>query len=151
MSIINEALKKSGQPILTEVKEPAKRRPNWGPAFVLGVLLVITTPILVPLITNPAPDSAKRELAVGPDLSRPHQVKRQFGIEEAALPRAAQNVTTRFAMNGLVYSSDESYALINGKVLRTGDSVGGARLLEITPDGAVLEYRGQQIALPANA
>jgi hypothetical protein len=151
MSIINEALKKSGQPILTEVKEPAQRRPNWGPFFVIGVLLVITTPILMPLITDPGQGGAKREMAVGPDLSRPHQVKRQFGIEEAALPRAAQNVTTRFAMSGLVYSAAESYALINGKVLKTGDSVNGARLLEITPDGAVLEYRGQQIVLPANA
>lgn len=153
MSIINEALKKAGQPILTEIKDARKgpRAMNWGPVFVIGVLLVIGAPILTPILRDSrSSDGSARQTAVGPEVSHP-EVRRQFGVEETALPRTAQGMGPRFAMSGLVFSNETSYCLINGKVLKVGDAVGEARLVRITPDSAVLEYRGQQIVLPASA
>ena len=154
MSIINEALKKAGQPILTEVKESSKKKKatNWGPFFVIAVLLAITTPLMAPLLRNPyrSGEAGRREMAVGPDLSSQAHVQKQFAIEEAALPRPMSGIASHFALSGLVYSSGGSMCLINGKVMQVGDTVGGAKLVRVTPQGAVLEYRGQEVTLPAN-
>ena len=152
MSIINEALKKAGQPIITEIQEaPKKRRANWGPFFVLSVLVVITMPILSPLLHNPyRNEGAPRQTAVGPDLSHPN-LKKQFAMEQAPLPVMAPGTSPRFAMSGLVYSSGGSFCLINGKVVQEGETVNGAKLVKVTADAATLEYHGQQITLPANA
>ncbi len=80
----------------------------------------------------------------------------QFGIEESpilppspgpigASPSAA--LKTNFSLSGIVYSPKESYCIINDKVVKVGERVGGATLLAITPEKVVLDYQGETIAL----
>ena len=181
MSIINEALKKAGQSILSETKkspvsppsifrlEPLKKKKpvNWGPIFVMSVLVLITAPILAPLFHSSyrtlPPAVAGQEYAHLADKnlqtgSEP-TLKAQFGIEEIPLsaPQTIPNVPRmtaalpNFSLNGLVYSNGESYVLINKKVIKVGERVGGATLVKVTPDSAVLDYQGETIVLQADA
>lgn len=161
MSIINEALKKAGQPILADRPEFSRRktRMNWGPIFIMGILLLITTPILAPMLNSPYKTGSVKEVSLGSALPGASvQMKKQFSIEEAPAPMLAGPPSTsrtgwmpNFSLSGLVYSKTDSYCLINGKVVRVGETIGDATLVEVTPSGAVLDYRGEKIVLPANA
>ena len=158
MSIINEALKKAGQTPVQEKKElprleplTRRRRMNWGPVFVVSILLLITTPLLAPVFNRSYQDHSAG--------NAPSQanVKAQFGVEEAPLtpttrtpsPFHGSLITPDFALNGLVYSPDGSYCLINGQVVKIGESINGAKLISVTPNGAVLEYKGERLVLSA--
>ena len=153
MSIINEALKKAGQPIITERSEFRKKktRMNWGPVFVMGVLALITTPLLAPLFNAPykTAQAGKKSPAFTMPETSSGRVSGQFAVEEA--PLAAGPSMPNFSLSGLVYSKTDSYCLINGKVMRIGDQIGGATLSEVTPREVVLNYRGEKVVLPASA
>lgn len=147
---------------------------NWGPIFVLLVLFLITGPIIAPFFAAPfkkeahAGNSTPRTVSVGQDLQESstrlqnNQIavlaggaKGQFGIEEAPLlptpgpmgsaPSAA--FRRNFNLSGIVYSPKDSYCIINDKIVKVGERVGGATLLEITPEKVVLDYQGQTISL----
>ena len=169
MSIIHEALKKAGEPMMTETPQTTpeskpgfrpellkkKSRGNWGPFITTLVLVLVGTPIFVPMINRHG--KPNDEISVGSPLpTSSSNVKRQFAIEEAALPMMP-NVSKfgapmpRFSLSGLVYSPEDSYALINGKVVRIGERVGNATLAQVTPNEAVLDLRGEKIVLRANA
>jgi hypothetical protein len=188
MSIINDALKKAGQPIISETQthrsagrvatdqysekradikptlqvERRKSAPNWGPFFLVGVLLLITGPIVAPMFfNNPSskiysaptdPASTPMNLSAAP--------KGQYAVEEIPLSpqvmRTAQlgksvNPLTKFKLSGVVYSEAGSYCLINGKVATQGESVGGAIIEKITASEVVLNYQGEMITLPVEA
>ena len=155
-----------------EVHFQKKHGLNWGPVFVLTVLFLIAGPILIPLFSTPFKNRAvtvtEKQPAVGqvslPDTAIPMtkapQValaemtrKAQFGIEEA--PRPAPSVPllntiaakSAFALSGIVYSPKDSYCIINDQIIKVGERVGGAKLLEITPDKVTLDYQGRLIAL----
>ncbi len=183
MSIINDALKKAGQPIISETHRSAgrttidqntekradikpvlqierrKNTPNWGPFFLVGVLMLITGPIVAPIFLNspsskiisvPAdPASAPMNLGAAP--------RGQYAVEEIPLSQQvmqsanlgkAINPLTKFKLSGVVYSEAGSYCLINGKVTSQGESVGGAIIEKITADAVILNYQGEMITLP---
>lgn len=175
MSIINEALKKAGQEKgsgsflqnqdtakknLEFEMEKKKSRVNWGPIFVLLVLFLITGPIIIPIFSSPfrksnfinETGSAPRTMAVAnlpaQDLSLNR--KAQFGIEEAAVFQPAAKPVTQMPylkLSGLVYSAKDSYCIVNDRIVKIGENVEGAKLVNITPQEAVLEYQGEKIIL----
>lgn len=171
MSVIHEALKKSGQPIMTETPRNAqesrpgfrpellrkKPRSNWGPFVGLVVLVLVGAPVIAPLLDTPSGSNPVREISAGSPFSASSNMKRQFAIEEAPLPAMPALSKARpggrmplFSLTGLVYSNTDSYCLINGQVVRVGDRVGDAVLSQVTPEGAVLDYRGEKIVLLAD-
>ncbi len=187
MSIINEALKKSRQdkpsqnmqPISTSflnadlnkkftVDLPKKKNNiNWGPIFVLLVLVLITGPLVAPIFSSPYRSttsaflvpSYQATLAASQDATNRQA---QFAIEESPIlpvgaamihnpitPIGIENRPT-FAINGIVYSSPESYCIINGRVVRVGDKIDGAILKSVSPEKAVLDFNGTKIDLWVN-
>ncbi|MCM8795530.1 MAG: general secretion pathway protein GspB [Candidatus Omnitrophica bacterium] len=50
-------------------------------------------------------------------------------------------------LNGVFYSQEEGYALINNQILKEGETIEGARLRRINPDGVELEFAGEIIQL----
>ncbi len=179
MSIINEALRKAqkdkgsssalkaggavaGPPLARfgVEYEQKKSKVNWGPVFILSVLVLITAPIIAPIFSTPFKNefrlfsyetSAVTKQIHGPDaaLSR----KSQFTIEEAprpffepVVPRPALELT------GVVFSPNEdSYCIINGKVLKAGDKIQGVELVRITPRDVTMEYQGEKFVLSPTA
>ena len=150
MSIIHDALKKTNQPVMTTTRAQ-KNKVNWGPLLVVAVLILITAPILAPVFRDlsSSPTAARGQAAGSSNM------KSQFAIEEAPLmptvrPAALSGGLPQFSLTGLIYSPDGSYCLINGRVVKVGESVSGAKLVNVTPSEAVLEYQGKRIILPAN-
>ena len=182
MSIINEALKKAQRepapaaapaaPIVhnlrlkTEFREDLlgkKARINWGPAFVILVLLLIVGPILAPIFSTPFkvatptnPSPAPRELvSVGSVVPQTplHSpaMHSQFAIEEMPAAPVFQGMRPELTLSGIVFSEKESYCLINGKVLRLGETISGAEVRQITSNQVVLNSGGENITLTTNA
>lgn len=171
MSIINEALKKAGREkaqadgykIDVGVEDARKnlnhefrRRTdgaNWGPLFILVVLVLVTAPLVAPTVGGwmrqwPSSTSSV-ELASAPASTK----QAQFTIEEAPLFSPAASVPTfvarsGFNVSGVMVSPSGSYGIINDQVVRPGERIDGAKLVEITPDKVVLEIDGQMKEIP---
>lgn len=178
MSIITEAVKKAqrekesnplaSQEIIRKSVEveflKRKQGLNWGPVFVLLVLLLITAPIVAPLFSSPfkktyqtqspAVSLASPNRALEPPRVSP---KAQFAVEEAPLPKmieppSASSFTARpnLLLTGLVYASDaDSYCIINDKIVKVGQEVNGAKVISVRADKVTLNYNGEIIELPA--
>ena len=184
MSIINEALKKAVREkeagFSAEDKESVRRNIeiqfhkkrtafNWGPVFVVLVLVLITGPIVAPIFSTPAKtysvssaltprvqaqnvpaqSSDIASAAVNSDVSATR--KAQFGVEEAPVfgnaPIQVISRVPQLNLSGIVYSPEESYCIINNKIIKVGDFVQGAKLLNISQKSAMLEYQGKEISL----
>ncbi|MCM8780343.1 MAG: general secretion pathway protein GspB [Candidatus Omnitrophica bacterium] len=50
-------------------------------------------------------------------------------------------------LNGIFFSENEGYALINNKILKEGDSIEQAKVKSITPQKVELEFEGETIIL----
>lgn len=160
-----------------EIRFHKKSGFNWGPIFVLLVLFLITGPIIAPFFAAPfkkeayAGMSSSKTVSVGQNsfseaavlvqknqpglLAGGASRKSQFAVEESImLPQtgpvsAGQSGGFRknFHLSGIVYSPKESYCIINDKIVKVGEQVGGATLVEITPEKVVLDYKGSAITL----
>lgn len=56
----------------------------------------------------------------------------------------------QFVLNGVFFSQDQGYALINNRIVKEGDVVEGALVLRITLEEVVLEHAGSTIKLEAS-
>jgi len=56
--------------------------------------------------------------------------------------------TSRFVVTGIVQGSKGYFALISGQIVEEGETVFGARVVKIRPDGVELEMNGQQWTQP---
>lgn len=59
--------------------------------------------------------------------------------------------TSGFNLNGIFFSEDGCYALINNQIVREGDKIAGATVVEITLDAVKLDSNGTVIELPSKA
>ncbi len=186
MSIINEALKKAVREKETAFSpqdrdtvrrnieiEFQRKRPafNWGPVFVLLVLVLIGAPVIAPLFSTPfkasysvgnlspraetqnipaqpVTDIAKAIISSeGPATTR----KAQFAIEESPMLGSADTQTLLRApqlnLSGIVYSPQEAYCIINNKIAKAGDTVNGAKLISVSRNTVTLDYQGKAMTL----
>lgn len=174
MSIINEALRKAGKDTgisLTPKSEPmaagnlgitVERRSskiNWGPLFVISVLVLITGPIIAPVFSTPfrkdiAPYSVStNKLSQAPSLPAAMNTRQaQFGIEETPLLGSTGPASMPPAMflSGIVFSPENSYCILNDRVVKVGEQIDGAKLIGIQNDGVTVEYQGQTLTIPVN-
>ena len=165
MSIIHEALKKARREqgsipasgsqeelrnkLRTEV-ERSRSRWNWGPLFVIVVLLLISGPIVAPMILAPLRQTGGPALVPAPSTERPAARKSQFGIEEAGLFKMAPLAAAKapnLRLSGIVYSPKEAYCIINDSILKAGDTVKGATVTSVTPQSVTLDNQGKQVTL----
>lgn len=173
MSIINEALKKAGKekeythsvPVLQVIKSapemgaPAKKPSfNWGPLFVILVLLLITGPIVAPLFSTPFKRgelihsefmvSQQKEVSAPVPASTP--APRQFLIEESPLFQSAVPLPANppaLNLSGIMRSPSDAYCIINNKIVKMGESIEGARLIRVESDHVVLDFKGREITV----
>ena len=184
MSIINEALKKAVREkevgYSSEDKEAVRRnirlefhqkkpRFNWGPIFILLMLVLISGPIVAPIFSTPIkgvnargntlnptaaqnvpPASTNLAGAAAPELNADR--KAQFTVEESplfanALPATLISRTPDLTLTGIVYSPNGSYCIINSRIVKVGDTIRGAKLLAVSQNSVRLDYQGQEMAL----
>ena len=52
-------------------------------------------------------------------------------------------------VNGVFFSQDVEYALINNRIVKEGDEIDGAKVKSVTLYEVVLDYDGQEVRLPS--
>ena len=54
---------------------------------------------------------------------------------------------SNFKLSGIVYDTDDSWAIVNDKVVRAGDYLDGARVVSVAPHKVVLVYKDERFNL----
>lgn len=153
MSIIYEALKKieaqgAKQPIAEKLMAP-KARPGVK-VFLAYALVVVAAIFLMNLFyklisasrpTKPVIQSVPTQINTAPPSSSP----------VSAAPVVQGPVfNRRLDLNGVFYSGDEAYALMNNQIIKVGDVIEGAIVKRISLEGVELEKDGQFVQIPTS-
>lgn len=69
------------------------------------------------------------------------------GWNEPAAPAEQSFNASAWTLESTLTSNGRSVAIINGRAVRVGDHVGGARLLGVTRGSARLEYNGHRFTI----
>ena len=184
MSIINEALKKAvrekGVSHSVAADEatvrrhielefsPKKSKFNWGPIFILLVLVLISGPIVAPLFSTPSHNvslgtpinhtitqnisaTTNTDLASASFNDNGANRKAQFAVEESPLFQGQSPVIISripdLNLSGIVYSAQQSYCIINNRIVKTGDTIQGAKLVNVSQNTVTLDYQGKEMML----
>jgi hypothetical protein len=160
MSIIHEALKKAEKGIHAGIEQKPQltnQQKNAKPKIKLYILyaLVACVGLLVgnsvfSFLSSPKhPQVAKANVLPEP-LSKPAEVSSSQPVlkEVNTLKDKPQLV---FTLNGVFFSEGEGYALINNKIVKIGDEVGGAIVKKIDLDAVELETSGTTTKLYTQA
>ncbi|MDD5449264.1 MAG: hypothetical protein PHO42_01520 [Candidatus Omnitrophica bacterium] len=138
MSIINEALKKAGEPRHTPgppAKHPGK--------MILFIFVIFTAAAAAFFIV-------RHNRVIPPDVIPvvpPPQKTIPVVPPPAAVPTAPE--TPILNLNGIVYDEERPYAIVNNKVMMKGDVIDGAALVEIGRNSVKFIYNDKEIVLNA--
>lgn len=75
----------------------------------------------------------------------PAQANPETKIAEA--PKPQEPVLPSFVLNGLFFSGNDGYALVNNQIVREGDVVDGAEVERIIDNAVELKCQGKEIKL----
>jgi hypothetical protein len=149
MSIINEALKKTEE----HIQEKAQKRVdslNKKPVFkniLLYILIILCGFFLSNIILNllgrkvkPAGIPEKIVLPSKQIEVVPLPTPSTLPDTEAEKPQPDKPV---FVLNGIFFSDNDGYALINNEIVRENDTIDKARVSKITVDSVELNQEGK--------
>jgi hypothetical protein len=155
MSIINEALKKTEEGIqknTTKENQLGTIRPTPKP-FLLYILILLAGLFLGNFIfdqlnhkikTTHLPKKVMNSpIAQQPTALAPPPVKAALPLKEKEHPATE----TIFILNGIFFSDQGGYALVNNQIVRESDSVDGAKVERITANTVELNNAGKLITL----
>jgi len=159
MSIIYEALKKveklqSTASALPEANKQQKEKVKTNHFLLYSLYIAIAATgfflasvvlgiFTKPLPTTPAPQP--EQAALNP---LPEPVSAPAAIQIAPVNIEQKQPPLELTLNGLFFSDDEGYVLINNQILREGDEINGVVVKRITLDGVELDAQGSTIKLP---
>lgn len=153
MSIINEALKKTENSILQNKAKknalPVKK--IRSKSFLLYTLILLIGIFLSNFIFSLL--GHKTKLAQAPGKIIPAATSQQAPAlpifpTEPILPKEEHNPPQGvFVLNGIFFSDNDSYALINNQIVRENIMVDGAKVVAITQNTVELDNQGKSITL----
>jgi hypothetical protein len=150
MSIINEALKKTEEYLQKNSAQatPLPPKPSGGKPFLLYALILLAGILLGNFIFTllrhkiQVPTPKKNVEAVVQTTNPPSQpILSSQPVEEH------KPVEASFILNGIFFSDNDGYALINNQIVRENDYVDGAKVGLITTNKVELDNAGQTITL----
>jgi len=168
MSIIHDALKKAEKTIDSnskdEVSSGEKKFVSTPKAYLLYVLVIcfglFIGNIFFGFLTNSKSPSANRltpspiskKLNTPSPLQKPPeqiQLKPSQTSSLSSIPSAEvkKESQTKFILNGVFFSQEEGSALINNRIVKVGDEIGGAIVKQIKLNEVELEVDGQSVKL----
>lgn len=71
---------------------------------------------------------------------------RCYRYASASAPKRSVN----WILKGIVFSSDNPLAYVNGRAVRVGDTVNNAKVVAITKKTVTIDYRGRRLELSVN-
>lgn len=88
-------------------------------------------------------------LATGPGLSRAEEALRDPTRPYSAAERGTAS-SPRFVVNAIIVSDDRRVAIVNGRRVGVGSSIGKAEVIAIEKDQLVLEIDGKRVTAGLN-
>jgi hypothetical protein len=154
MSIINEALKKAGEHLQKKSAQNNSLPPKSArPKPLLAYILILSAGLLLAnFIFNYLTRKVKTVGAVASSQNRKTQIIQTLEpVPAIALPKPTteekkpqENI---FALNGIFFSDNDSYALINNQIVKKDDYIDGAKVSLITAKTVELDKAGVTITL----
>ncbi|MFA6357252.1 MAG: hypothetical protein WCY09_01090 [Candidatus Omnitrophota bacterium] len=161
MSIINDALKKTEQSIQkNNAKENLNLNSKPSPKPILLYILILLTGIfLANLIFNLLRYKIKSTTTVEKTAvtnSKPSTP--QPKIAAPVLPKTENRIIQAdtqankpdFVLNGIFFSDNSGYALVNNQIIRENDLIDGAKVQKITSNSVDLNLEGKITTLTTN-
>ncbi|MDD5130842.1 MAG: hypothetical protein PHS66_07360 [Candidatus Omnitrophica bacterium] len=152
MSIINEALKKTEEKLQKQsVKNtPSPDKPSKVNPFLLYALILsagllagnFIFNLINHKIRNSQPLPKETTPAASPAVKIPPPI-----LSPEQTPKEEKPTEVSFILNGIVYSDNDGYALINNQIVRENDYVDGAKVNLINTNTVELDNAGQVITL----
>ncbi|MFH0855194.1 MAG: hypothetical protein V1869_01555 [Candidatus Omnitrophota bacterium] len=98
---------------------------------------------------GPREESLSRETEIVLTQTTPqiHPAPAKKTIPPAPIAKSAFADKEEFVLNGVFFEQGKSYALINNKIVVTGDMIEGAKVKRIGIDAAEIEFKGKTIKL----
>ena len=62
-------------------------------------------------------------------------------IDNTQMDYLPVQILSNFKLNGIVWGADDSWAIINDEIVRTGDTLDGAKVVSIKPQKVVLSFK----------
>ena len=133
-----------------------------GILLLLAIMfLTVTNIFLIPLpevkvATSKTPEGTSDLTEVPLEAEAYTDVKSEIALieEKAGLMdrmarafRGDSGSLSKFELNGIVYDVDDSWAIINNKVVRVGDMLDGAKVISIAPQKVVLLFEDERFDL----
>jgi type II secretory pathway component PulC len=69
-------------------------------------------------------------------------------ISNLLTPKEEEITLPSLVVSGLIWGGNIPQAIINGKILKEGDTVEGAEILEIKKEGVIIIYKGKEFTIP---
>lgn len=161
MSIINEALKKTEEYLQKNAAKdnPLPAKPVRSKLFLFYFIFLLAGLGLGSFIFNRLGRQSETK-----NLASSNQSLKFSAIQTppksaapeipAAIPAAATlpktPATANFVLNGIFYSDNAGYALVNNQIVRENDEVDGAKVVSITVNTVELNNAGNTITLTAH-
>ncbi len=156
MSIINEALKKAEQSLHNNSAKETLPTAALHPAkpYILYILILVAglflSNFIFTLLSQTKTTAAQKRVPATP--IRPGAALK---IAEPAVKTPAKEIVleenkvpeTVFILNGIFFSDNDGYALVNNQIVRENDLVDGARIKTITANSVELDNAGKIITL----
>jgi hypothetical protein len=146
MSIIYDALKKVEASKQIELETKPDKRPKSLPKIYLIYVLVMCAGIILAGVVFKGLSksvSTSNPLILEENMSR--GTSPSISVEnKPAIPTEPQPT---FVLNGVFFSGEEGYALINNRIVRKGDKIDGATVVGIALNEVELEAEGSVIRL----
>lgn len=151
MSIINEALKKTEEHLQKNSAKdsPLPPKPSGLKPYILYILILLAGLALGNFIFNllsykiqTTQTPKKSAFAVTPATDSPIPA-----VLPSQPPEETKPTETSFVLNGIFFSDNDGYALVNNQIVRENDYVDGAKVGSITASTVKLDNAGQIIIL----
>lgn len=157
MSIIHEALKKveasQANGLKAQVNNPSKTSRK---IYLFYALMVCAGLFLANLLYGylfPEPSWEAINLAAkgrAPTASIAPRAQDPSAASSVSAP-SSKAIPSPFFLNGVFFSGDEGYALINDRIVKKDDKIEGATVVQITLEEVSLEFNGSIIKLSNSA
>jgi hypothetical protein len=162
LSIIYDALKKAEKNVNTEPKAKTKPKPKLYLIYILAVCFGL---FIASLVFSYLTSSKKQSLAGTKKISIAKKTNLGFPVKPSpptpSNPKPAPSVKIvqassgnirkehqgQFVLNGIFFSGNEGYALVNNNIVKENDTVEGATVRKITLDEVELDYEGKAVKL----
>lgn len=145
MSIIYDALKKVENSAVLPAQEPDKKRiPGCSKYFISALILalgIFTAYFFFNFLDNKK--TASPLSSAGKGKAAPSRPQPSASIKPLPKPETAPD----FILNGVFFSDNEGYALINNQIVRQGDIIGNAAVSKISEDAVELKAGTSTIKL----